>query len=240
MNGERITKPGLRFDADAVVSARPLPAFVSRGGEKLAHALDEWHVSCETTWIDAGCSTGGFTDCLLQRGASLVYAVDVGVNQLDWRLRQDPRVRVMEGTNVMDIAPGSLEPAPQRIAADLSFRSLRGAARHLLELAQERWGIFLVKPQFEWKSPVPGFRGVVKEPAAVLEIVEALLDDLRSEGVGAEKAALSPVKGRKGNRELLLLLRRGPAGGGPAGAEQDTSARLPDGLLEKLILEGCP
>ncbi len=229
VNGELVTKPGLRFDADASVSARPLPAFVSRGGEKLAHALDEWKISCNgSVWIDAGCSTGGFTDCLLQRGASLVYAVDVGVNQLDWRLRQDPRVRVMEGTNVMDIVAGSLEPAPQRIAADLSFRSLRGAARHLLQLAEETWGIFLVKPQFEWKLPTADFHGVVKEPGMVLEIVRKLLDDLRAEGVGAEKATLSPVRGRKGNRELLLLLR--------CGGERPP-AMLPDGVLEKLILE---
>ncbi len=81
-------------------------AFVSRGGEKLSGALDAWGVSCAgATWIDAGCSTGGFTDCLLQRGASLVYAVDVGVGQLDWRLRGDPRVRVMEGTNIMTVEP---------------------------------------------------------------------------------------------------------------------------------------
>ena len=103
----QITKPGASVPSDAHVTARGLSPFVSRGGEKLAHALDEWRIDCAgTVWLDGGCSTGGFTDCLLKRGASLVYAVDVGVNQLDWRLRTDSRVRVMEGTNVMDVLPG--------------------------------------------------------------------------------------------------------------------------------------
>jgi len=224
VNGERVTKPGVPVAADARISSRSLPAFVSRGGEKLAHAIDSWGVACAgSVWIDAGCSTGGFTDCLLQRGASLVYAVDVGVNQLDFRLRGDARVRPMEGTNVMDLRADGFDPAPQRIAADLSFRSLRRAASHLLGIASEGWGIFLIKPQFEWKSPPPDFTGVVKEPGAVVGIVSGLVEELAAEGVGVQKALLSPIRGRKGNRELLFLLRSGPA-------------RLGRGELERLIL----
>lgn len=226
VNGERVMKPGLRVAADALVSSRVPPAFVSRGGEKLAHAIDAWGVSCAgSVWIDAGCSTGGFTDCLLQRGASLVYAVDVGVNQLDVRLRGDARVKPMEGTNVMDLRPDSFDPGPRCVAADLSFRSLRRAAAHLLSLVSESWGIFLVKPQFEWKSPPPDFTGVVREPDAVVGIVNELIDALAAEGVGVEKALLSPIRGRRGNRELLFLLRSGPP-------------LLGSGDVERLVREG--
>ena len=229
VDGVQATKPGASVPADARVTTRGLSPFVSRGGEKLAHALDTWGIACQgTVWLDGGCSTGGFTDCLLKRGASLVYAVDVGVNQIDWRLRTDPRVRVMEGMNVMDIRPGSLEPAPQRVAADLSFRSLRGAAAHLIALSREKWGIFLIKPQFEWKAPSEDFRGVVRDAGTVLEIVRDLVRELSAEGVAVEKAALSPLPGRKGNRELLFLLRSS------AGGQQ---AALEPGVLESLILE---
>ncbi len=164
-DGDRITKPGTPVAQDAELIMRSGPRFVSRGGEKLEGALEAWGVECAgAPWIDAGCSTGGFTDCLLQRGAPLVYAVDVGVGQLDWRLRTDPRVRIMEGTNVLGVTREQLDPPPGRAVADLSFRSLQGAARHILGLTSEGWGIFLVKPQFELRRPPRDFRGVVKEP----------------------------------------------------------------------------
>ncbi len=226
VNGERAMKPGAAVPADAVVVVRPRPAFVSRGGGKLAAALDRWGIDCSRgPWIDAGCSTGGFTDCLLQRGAPLVYAVDVGEGQLDWRLRGDPRVRVMEGTNIMDVRPGSLDPAPFCAAADLSFRSLRRAARHLLGLTTARQGIFLVKPQFEYDAPPADFHGVVRGTDELRRIVEALARDLAAEGVAVDRGMISPLPGRKGNRELLWLLREDDAAAGRA---------LPD---EVLVLE---
>jgi 23S rRNA (cytidine1920-2'-O)/16S rRNA (cytidine1409-2'-O)-methyltransferase len=170
-------------------------------------------VSCdEAPWIDAGCSTGGFTDCLLQHGAPLVYAVDVGEGQLDWRLRRDPRVKTMEGTNIMSLRRADLDPLPARAVADLSFRSLQGAARQILELTSEGWGIFLVKPQFELRQPLAGFHGVLRDPDAIRATVEGLLQRLAVEGVGVEKGIPSPISGRKGNREFLLLLRRGIRG----------------------------
>ncbi len=227
VDGQPVRKPGARVDARALLSLRRKSPFVSRAGEKLAHALEQWRIGCEgSAWIDAGCSTGGFTDCLLAHGASLVYAVDVGTNLLDWRLRGDERVRVMEGTNVMRLRAGDLQPAPHRAAADLSFRSLRRVAAHLLGLTEERWGIFLVKPQFEWVSPSPDFRGVVRDSRTVLEIVEELVRSLAAEDVRVEKALLSPIRGRKGNRELLFLLRAGKRRAGDV---------TPHGL-EKLIL----
>ncbi len=206
--GEKLLKPGIRILADAEITLRERPPYVSRGGEKLAAALDAWKIDCsDTVWIDAGCSTGGFTDCLLKRGARTVHAVDVGEGQLDWGLREDPRVVVREGTNIMGIGPLDLVPAPDHAAADLSFRSLRGAARHILGLTREGWGVFLVKPQFEYLEPSADFHGVVKGAEAVRTILEDLLHDLSAEGVLAEAALASPIRGRKGNRELLFRLR---------------------------------
>jgi 23S rRNA (cytidine1920-2'-O)/16S rRNA (cytidine1409-2'-O)-methyltransferase len=226
VGGEKVTKPGTLVSIEAPISIRERPRWVSRGGEKLAAALDAWSIDCaETTWIDGGCSTGGFTDCLLQRGASLVYAVDVGLNLLDARIRADPRVRAMEGTNIMTVGAADLDPQPDWAAADLSFRSLRRAAAHLLSLTLRSRGIFLVKPQFEYRNPPPDFKGVVRERGALHDILSELVDGLAGEGVGVEKALASPILGRKGNREFLFLLRAGPV---------DSAKRL----LETLLAEG--
>jgi 23S rRNA (cytidine1920-2'-O)/16S rRNA (cytidine1409-2'-O)-methyltransferase len=227
VSGQKVTKPGTRVSVDAVVEMRARPQFVSRGGLKLAAAIDRWQIPCVgKVWVDAGCSTGGFTDCLLQRGASLVHAVDVGENLLEWRLRGDPRVRLMEGTNIMVVKPGDLDPRPDSAVADLSFRSLRGAAAYVLGLTRARWGIFLVKPQFELQGNPPGFNGVVRDPRMLREVLAELIARLSEEGIGAEKAMASPITGRKGNREFLFLLRAG-------GSEPGTT----DALLKNLLLE---
>jgi 23S rRNA (cytidine1920-2'-O)/16S rRNA (cytidine1409-2'-O)-methyltransferase len=226
--GQKVMKPGTRVPADAEVSIREKPPYVSRGGEKLAAALDLWGIECGgKTWIDAGCSTGGFTDCLLRRGASLVYAVDVGENQLNWRLRADPRVRVMESTNIMAVRPEALDPPPTSAVADLSFRSIRKAASRILGLTAEKRGIFLVKPQFEYTDPPRDFRGVVQGQDALRAIIIDLVAGLEDEGVGVEDGTESPLRGRKGNREFLFLLR---LGGDRRGMDRDA-------LLRKLLLE---
>ncbi|MGA2977277.1 MAG: TlyA family RNA methyltransferase [Spirochaetia bacterium] len=226
--GEKVVKPGVRVQADASVRMRGRSRYVSRGGEKLAEALDQWSIPCSgLVWIDAGCSTGGFTDCLLQRGAALVYAVDVGDGQLDWRLRGDPRVRPMEGTNIMALSRADLHPLPEGAVADLSFRSLRGAARHILGLTSGGWGIFLVKPQFELRTPTPDFHGVVRDQAVVRAILRDLAARLAEEGVFAEKALSSPIKGRKGNKEFLFFLRAG----------RDVKGPDADEILSGLVLE---
>jgi len=214
-----VTKPGTPVSAEATVRVRPAPAYVSRGGEKLAAALDAWGVDCTgSAWIDAGCSTGGFTDCLLQHGAPLVYSVDVGEGQLDWRLRTDARVKTMERTNIMSLARSDFDPLPGRAVADLSFRSLQGAARHILGLTTEGWGIFLVKPQLELRQrPLEGFRGVVRDPGLAREVVRDLVQRLAAESVAVRKGIPSPITGRRGNREFLLLLDARP--GAPADAE---------------------
>jgi 23S rRNA (cytidine1920-2'-O)/16S rRNA (cytidine1409-2'-O)-methyltransferase len=190
-------------DAEVVLSSK---RFVSRGGFKLDPVLEAWALPVAgKVFLDAGCSTGGFTDALLQRGAALVHAVDVGTAQLDWKLRTDPRVRVMEGTNVMALE--SLDPQPQAAVADLSFRSLRGAAAKILSLTTEGWMVALVKPQFEWIDPPADFGGVVPDDR-IADILDRLDADLRSEGVALVDRKASEVRGRKGNQEFLARLTR--------------------------------
>jgi 23S rRNA (cytidine1920-2'-O)/16S rRNA (cytidine1409-2'-O)-methyltransferase len=224
VGGQVVLKPGTPIAADAGIAVREKPPYVSRGGEKLAAGLARWSIDCAgKVWVDAGCSTGGFTDCLLQHGAALVHAVDVGENVLDLRVRGDTRVRAREGTNIMTIQPGDLEPTPDCAVADLSFRSLRKAAAHILGLTRERWGIFLVKPQFEYQSPPASFHGVVSDPAEIRLILLSLLGALDAEGVHAERAMPSPITGRKGNQEFLFLMRSGKPGIG-------VTVELPEGL----------
>ncbi|MEI8093564.1 MAG: SAM-dependent methyltransferase [Spirochaetales bacterium] len=188
-------------DAEVVLSARK---FVSRGGFKLDPVLEAWNLPVKgQVFLDAGSSTGGFTDALLQRGALLVHAVDVGTAQLDWKLRSDARVRVHEGTNVMSLS--SLDPPPDAAVADLSFRSLRGAARKILELTTGGWLVALVKPQFEWVGAPADFTGIVPEEQ-VAAILASLQTDLVGEGVWVQAWQASSLRGRKGNQEYLAWL----------------------------------
>jgi len=180
--------------------------FVSRGGEKLDHGLTVFGVNVrDLVVVDAGSSTGGFTHCLLSRGARAVHAIDVGYNQLDFSLRQDPRVIVHERTNVMDFNDPC--PVPQGAVADLSFRSIRGAASHLLSLTSDKWLVALIKPQFEYPDPPDEFDGVIRDEVVVRDILEKTSAGLEEEGVFLHNAVVSPITGRKGNREFLFLLR---------------------------------
>ena len=207
VDGERIRDPKATVPVDAVI-CRLRDRFVGRGGEKLDAALTEFGIE-PAGWVclDAGASTGGFTDCLLSRGASTVHAVDVGYNQIAWKLRNDPRVRVRERTNLMELRPGDLEPPPDFAVADLSFRSLRGAAARLLEFTPGRPVLALAKPQFE-SPPEERFDGVVRSPDARAGALESLRQDLVVEKVWISDAAASVITGRKGNAEIFLLLSR--------------------------------
>jgi 23S rRNA (cytidine1920-2'-O)/16S rRNA (cytidine1409-2'-O)-methyltransferase len=210
-DGERMRDPRALVSGPDARIAMKRKRFVSRGGEKLDAVLEAWGVEVRgLALIDAGCSTGGFTDCLLQRGARRVLAVDVGAGQLDYRLRQDARVAVLERTNVLALSADRLPEQPDAAVADLSFRSLRGAASHLLSLTRERWLVALVKPQFERAASVKGFRGVVREPAEVRSILEALAADLQREGAFLHRARFSALRGAKGNRECFFLLKDRP------------------------------
>jgi 23S rRNA (cytidine1920-2'-O)/16S rRNA (cytidine1409-2'-O)-methyltransferase len=207
-----VDKAGAKVDIDAAIRVKgeDIP-FVSRGGVKLAHALDAFAVVVEgRTAIDVGASTGGFTDCLLQRGAALVYAVDVGYGQLAWKLREDPRVVCLERTNIRHLAPEALPVSPDLAVIDASFISLdKVLPATLALLVPEAELIALIKPQFEVGKGQVGKGGVVRDPgqhAAVVEQVGATAERLGCTVLGVTE---SPLLGQKGNREFLIHLRRG-------------------------------
>ena len=210
VNGERIRDPKRTVFSDVEVQWKQ-EKYVGRGGYKLESALDSLDLSPEgLVCLDAGASTGGFTDCLLSRGALLVHAVDVGFNQLAWKLRRDERVIVREKTNLMDLDPDSLLPPPRFAVADLSFRSLRGAASHLLKLTAGGIVLALVKPQFE--NPIEeDFDGVVRSSRAREDVIEALRNDLEQENVYVHDAVVSAITGRRGNAEIFFLLSDRPS-----------------------------
>ena len=209
VDGERIRDRDRLITRTLCVELRESRKYVSRGGLKLEPVWDSMNLSAAgKVFIDAGCSTGGFTDFLVQRGAERVYAVDVGYNQLDFSLRLNSRVTVMERTNVMALMSSDFDIPPHGALADLSFRSIKGASAHLLDLVQEEWILALVKPQFEWKNPDPEFQGVIENETVLFEILLELCRDLQDEANFVNRIVFSPLKGRKGNRETFLLLSR--------------------------------
>ncbi len=210
-SGQPVAKPGTLVQPDAPIEVRgeDLP-YVSRGGLKLAAALDAFGVEpIGRVCLDVGASTGGFTDCLLQRGAARVYAVDVGYGQLAWTLRNDPRVVVMERTNFRFFSPERLPERPTLATADVSFISLRLLLPNLAHcLAEGADAVVLVKPQFEVGRGQVGSGGVVRDPALQREAVEAVKQAALDSGFTALGECASPILGPKGNREFFLHLRR--------------------------------
>ena len=206
VDGELCTDPRQMFKSDCSVDII-FPKYVSRGGFKLEKALSEFGIDVSgLVMLDAGSSTGGFTDCLLQNGAKAVHSVDVGYNLLDFKIRNDARVVVHEKQNIMTLEKEALVPCPQAAVADLSFRSIRGAAKNILDLVGHTWMVALVKPQFEVPKWQENFFGVINDPALMKSTLEAVFDNLSAEGVGIRKATVSPIKGHKGNTEFLALL----------------------------------
>jgi 23S rRNA (cytidine1920-2'-O)/16S rRNA (cytidine1409-2'-O)-methyltransferase len=192
------------------------PRFVGRGGEKLAAALDRFAVTVDgSRALDAGASTGGFTDCLLQYGARCVVAVDVGYGQLHERLRADPRVESVERTNVRDLVPGDLGPPFDVVVADLSFISLRTVLAPLLEQAAPgAHVVLLVKPQFEaGREEAARGRGVIGDPAVWRRVLDEVLIALRAAGAAIMGAMVSPLTGADGNVEFLVHARAATATG---------------------------
>ena len=180
--------------------------YVSRGGQKLEKALDYFEVSPDgKVCIDCGASTGGFTDCLLKRGAKLVYAVDVGYGQLAWTLRTDERVITMERTNIRYVTPDMLEIKPELAVIDVSFISLAlvlPVVRKLMaDPAPE--AICLIKPQFEAGKGKVGKKGVVRDPETHKEVLGAFIENAEKSGFKVKDITYSPVKGPKGNIEYL-------------------------------------
>ncbi|MHB8630033.1 MAG: TlyA family RNA methyltransferase [Aggregatilineales bacterium] len=204
--GQVIDKPGTRVRTDSEVAVRALPRFVSRGGEKLDAALMAFDVSVKgLICADVGASTGGFTDCLLQRGAARVYAIDVGYGQLDYRLRRDPRVAVMERTNARYVE--TLPERPALAVIDASFISLKlllpVVKRWLADAAQV---VALIKPQFEAGRGKVGRGGVVKDQAVHADVLRNVLLAAQNDGFVMRGLIRSPLKGPAGNIEFLALL----------------------------------
>lgn len=199
--------------------AGPVSEFVGRGGEKLAAALDAFGIEVAGRLaIDAGASTGGFTDCLLQRGAAGVIAVDVGYGQLDWKIQSDPRVDIRDRTNFRWMTGDDIPGLADVLVADLSFISLTLVAGVVESLTADSADIvLLVKPQFEvGKNEVPR-GGVVRDPAAHHRAIAKVIEAYATVGMNAAGLIPSPIEGAKGNREFLLWLRRD----GPGLADQD-------------------
>jgi 23S rRNA (cytidine1920-2'-O)/16S rRNA (cytidine1409-2'-O)-methyltransferase len=201
------------------IAVRRATEYVSRGGQKLAAALDALDVAVDgLRCLDAGASTGGFTDCLLRRGAREVVAVDVGRGQLAWSLRTDPRVRVLERTNARDLTPEIVGGEVECCVADLSFISLRTVAPALLRVAHPgARHVLLVKPQFEAGRRRVGKGGVVRDPVVHASVLAEVVEGLERTGLGTIGVVPSSLRGADGNVEFFLLARRGAAAVGPDG-----------------------
>lgn len=207
-NDKRIDKAGTAVLAETPLEVRGQPhPYVSRGGLKLEKALDHFAIPVEARIaLDVGSSTGGFTDCLLQRGAARVYAIDVGTNQLAWKLRSDPRVVSMERTNIRDITTTEIPDPIDLIVCDASFISLRTALPNALTLAAPGAHLAaLIKPQFEVGKGRVGKGGIVREPELHAEVVDTITTWLAEQpGWKVLGVTDSPITGADGNREFLI------------------------------------
>ncbi len=208
VNGQKADKAGMSFDADtAVIEVRGQACpYVSRGGLKLEKALRDFGVD-PTGFVcsDSGCSTGGFTDCLLQQGASKVFAIDVGYGELNWKIRNDPRVVVMERTNIRYVTPEDIGEPLDLSVIDVSFISLRIVLPAIKNLLKEKQGqvLCLIKPQFEAGRENVGKNGVIRDPAVHKEVLDSIVALAKELGFTILGLTFSPVKGPAGNIEFL-------------------------------------
>jgi 23S rRNA (cytidine1920-2'-O)/16S rRNA (cytidine1409-2'-O)-methyltransferase len=207
----RAVKPGQLVAADVEVAVDAPAQYVSRGGVKLANAFDALGLSVTGRCaLDVGASTGGFTDCLLQRGAARVVALDVAYGELDWRLRNDDRVTVIERTNARALEPGMLPFAPDLIVIDVSFISLAKVLPAVLGVAADRFDcLAMVKPQFEVGRERVGKGGVVRDPALRREAVSSVGRAAHDLGASVQGFAPSGLPGPAGNRETFVWLAEG-------------------------------
>ena len=216
-SGDKVLdKPGLDVLPEIALQVEQPARFVSRGGEKLIAALEAFPIAlAERVCLDGGISTGGFTDCLLQHGASRVYGIDVGYGQTAWSLRTDPRLVLRERTNLRHLTPDELygagDPWPDLAVADVSFIRLALVLPALGRLLQEqqREALLLVKPQFEVGKERVGKGGVVRDPLAHADAIEGVMAAAALEGWRACGVVPSPITGPAGNHEYLLWLRSG-------------------------------
>lgn len=216
VNGQKVDKAGAPVGEDAGIEVRGRQLrYVSRGGLKLEKAMASWPIRLDgAVCADIGASTGGFTDCMLQNGAEKVYAVDVGYNQLDWRLRTHPKVVCMERTNARYLTAEQIPEPLDFFSVDVSFISLDLILPALRPLMKEgSHGVCLVKPQFEAGRDKVGKKGVVRDPRVHLEVLTHFLGHADRAGFTVKDITFSPIKGPEGNIEYLGYLY---AGEGPA------------------------
>lgn len=213
VNGQKEDKAGTTFEETAPIEVRGSTLkYVSRGGLKLEKAMDRFGVRLDgKICMDVGASTGGFTDCMLQNGAVKVYSVDVGHGQLAWKLRNDERVVCMEKTNIRYVAPEDIADPIGFASIDVSFISLTKVLGPVKALLEDNGQIVcLIKPQFEAGREKVGKKGVVREPAVHLEVIDMVIDYALSIGFEALNLEFSPIKGPEGNIEYLLYLQKHP------------------------------
>jgi 23S rRNA (cytidine1920-2'-O)/16S rRNA (cytidine1409-2'-O)-methyltransferase len=205
---EPARKPGQLVREDEEITVERGPDYVSRGGIKLANALDAFGIDVDgRKALDVGASTGGFTDVLLQRGAAAVVALDVAYGELHWRLRQDPRVTVLERTNARSLEPGALPYRPDLIVADVSFISLTKVLPAVLGAAADRFDcLAMVKPQFEAGRERVGKGGVVRDPETRVETLVDVAESARTDGWSVMGFASSGLPGPSGNRETFVWI----------------------------------
>lgn len=209
INDYPVEKPGSQVSAsaDIVLRGADIP-YVSRGGIKLASALAEFRIDpTGFVCLDVGASTGGFTDCLLQKGAKSVISVDVGYGQLAWKLRNDPRVRVMERSNIRNLSPDAVPEPVDLVVIDVSFISLKIVVPSILKLIRQDAAIIaLIKPQFEVGKGMVGKGGVVRDPAQHDAVIRDLSSFFTHRNLVVRSVIPSPIKGPKGNKEFFTHL----------------------------------
>lgn len=209
VNGQKADKPGVSYEETVEIEVRGVTCpYVSRGGLKLEKALRDFGVNPQGfVCSDSGASTGGFTDCLLQQGAKKVFAIDVGYGQLDWKIRSDDRVVVMERTNIRYVTPEDLGEPLDLSVIDVSFISLKIVLPTIKTLLKPKGQVLcLIKPQFEAGKEKVGKKGVVREPEIHQEVLDSFVETVNSLGFTILGLTFSPVKGPEGNIEFLSHL----------------------------------
>lgn len=236
VENQREDKAGSMFDVESAIEIKGNTLkYVSRGGLKLEKAMTHFGITLDgKICMDIGASTGGFTDCMLQNGASKVYAVDVGYGQFAWKLRQDSRVVCMEKTNIRYVTPQDIEDALDFASVDVSFISLTkvlGPARDLLKDGGEM--VCLIKPQFEAGREKVGKKGVVREKSVHEEVIVKVIDFAIEQGFYIKNLEYSPIKGPEGNIEYLVYIRKEANGGREESVDIQAVVEAAHGELDK-------
>lgn len=239
VNHEKVTKAGFNVnDESAIELISPPITYVSRGGLKLEKALSEFNIDIKRcTTLDIGASTGGFTDCMLQNGAKKVYSIDVGYGQLDWRLRNDERVVVMERSNARNITPDWFEERIEFVSMDVSFISVKLIFPALYKCLRDNAGVVtLIKPQFEAGREFIEKHGVVHDKKVHINVIKSIALFLHENNFSLQGITYSPITGPKGNIEFLLYAIKKPSAERPA----DTNAinnNTPDNVSLEIFNE---